>query len=708
MLNFSSLDNAQVNEILHQTKSGVWTIEIENNKEPRMFVNTSMAELLCITEELTPEETYKAWYRGVREEYAGLINNTISRVVNGKQSEAIYRWLTPSGDEYSARCGAINKTDSENCIILWGYHQDITSTFLAFQEQLDFADVPTLLASDYYSIYSLNFRTKEIALHQSTDSILQGYQPKNSTSFDVWFDDLINLVEKKDKKLFKIFNDLEKLRKELNKNHKKTIIFSKSCNNTFRHTEIKLIPIEYDGNEVVRCFLVEKDVDDVISKERENLALLQDALNRVERTQNALSTFIYDRLTGLYSKEYFYDKAKELLQKNLEKEYIFLALDIEDFKAFNSIAGIKEGDRLIKYVASILDTLLKNSPILYGRSNADAFIVMMENNPHKVSYFEENVLQTIEEYEFDIPIKLIFGEYVIKNKDEEIALIHDKAVLASKTCKGKFGKNIARYTKEMEESVNLQRTLSQDMEYAITAGEFEVYFQPKYDVQTLKICGAEALVRWNHRKEKLISPALFIPLFEQNGFIRNLDYYVWEHCCKFIKSNNIEIPLSINVSRANMFSSDLQERILHLLEKYNMVPKQLYLEFTESLYYNDTGNMQKILTQMQEQGLILSMDDFGTGYSSLSMLKNVTVHELKIDASFVDFNQDDEKALLILETIVTMSKKLQLQVTVEGVETKEQLEIIKNLGCDTVQGYYLARPMPEQNFLELLEKEKNT
>ncbi len=708
MLNFSSLDFTQVDDILHQTRSGVWVIEIENDKEPRMFVNSSMAELLCITAELTPEETYKAWYGGVREEYAGLINNTISKVISGKQSEAIYSWLTPSNSEYSVRCGAINKTTNENCIILWGYHQDITSTFLAFQEQLDFADISTLLASDYYSIYSLNLKTEEIALHQTTDSILKGYQPTKSTSFKLWFDDLISLVEKKDKKLFKIFNDLELLKVDLNKYHKKTVVFSKNCNNKFRHTEIKLIPIEYENNEVVRCFLIEKDVDDVISKERESQALLQDALNRVERAQNTLSSFIYDRLTGLYSKEYFYDKAKEILQNNPENEYMFLALDVEDFKAFNSIAGIREGDRLIKYIASILDTLLKSSEVLYGRSNADAYIVMMENDPRKVNYFEENMLQTIDEYDFEIPIKLIFGEYIIKDKDEEIALIHDKAILASKTCKGKFGKNIARYTHEMEESVNLQRRLSKDMEYAITAGEFEVYFQPKYDVQSLEICGAEALVRWNYRKEKLISPGLFIPLFEQNGFIRNLDYYVWEHCCKFIKNNKIEVPLSINVSRANMFSSDLQERILHLLEKYNMVPKQLYLEFTESLYYNDTGNMQKILSQMQEQGLILSMDDFGTGYSSLSMLKNVTVHELKIDASFVDFNQDDEKALLILESIVNMSKKLNLQVTVEGVETKEQLEIIKSLGCDTVQGYYLARPMPEQNFLELLKKEKNT
>ncbi len=705
-LNISSYD--KVEQILLDSQSALWRLEIQKNMPPRLFGDKAMHKMFEASEDLTAEEFYVHWDSTISDEYKKLIQTALGQILSGTPSEIIFAWNDSKGCERYAQCGGFVLENTPDSIIVHGYQNDVTKTKLSKIQQLNFENLPYILKENYYSIYSFNFKSGTFQLEQSTDSILYEHKITTSTHYKVMYNYFINnLIAEQDREAFAAFFDVEKLQEEFKTIKEKTLVVSKLVDNAYRFTEMKFYPIQFEDGEVVRALLVAKDVHDVIEKERQQQRIIKETSESLQTAQTTLSHVIYDKLTGLFSKGYFNEQAGYLIQENPSKEFVFIAVNVDDFKSYNSIAGTPKGDEVIKFMASYLDEKLKNLPnTLYTRHNGASFAIITEYNPEALLKFENNFIQALNNYSPDITIKLLFGEYIILDHSEEITIIHDKAILATKTCKDHYGTHIAQYTEKMDEEVKLNRTLSQDMQKAIQNNEFLIYFQPKYDAQTLKISGAEALVRWNHKHQSILSPAIFIPLFEQNGFIRHLDFNILEQTCAFIKEHNIKIPLSVNISRANIYSSDLRGKVMQVLEKYNVKPEQICLEFTESAYYNDISTIQKILKQLQDSGLIISMDDFGTGYSSLSMLKNVNVNELKIDASFVDFVHGDEKSLFILEMIVQMSKKLNLHVTVEGIETLEQMKIVKELGCNTVQGYYMARPMPKDDFLKLLKEEK--
>ncbi len=704
MTSYSIKTYERCEEILINAQSALWRLELENNKPPRLYADKAFFALFELEENLSAEELYVVWNSKISDEYQKLIQSATAQILSGVPSEILFVWEDKHGKSRYAQCGGSVVKDFVNGYAIEGYQNDVTETKLSKIQQLTFSNLPHILKENYYSIYSFDFRTGHVQLEQSTDSFLHPNKVNVPMHYSTMLGYFVNhLIAPECVEDFKEFFDVPNLKEFFKTNTEKTLVISKLVDNVYRNTEMKFYSVEYDGGEVVRSLLVVKDVDDVIIKERIHQHLLEETINRLEQAQKTLSHVIYDKMTGLYSKEYFYEKVEITLKEEDDKEFLFLVIDIEDFKSFNSIAGVPSGDKLIRRIAAFIDREFKN--ILhstYTRTIGASYAVVCENKQEMIKEFQDKLMANIADYSSDIPINFVFGEYIIKDINEDIALMHDKAILAANSCKGSFGVHCGQYTDEMEAKVNMNRLLSQDMQRGLLRKEFEIYYQPKYNLKTLEICGAEALVRWNHKHEKLLSPAVFIPLFEQNGFIRSLDYYVWEEACAFIKHNNIEIPISVNVSRSNIYSLDLQETILKLLAKYELEPSRLCLEFTESAYYNDISTIQRILSSLQESGVIISMDDFGSGYSSLSMLKNVSVNELKIDASFVDFVDGDERSLFILEMIVQMSKKLNLHVTVEGVETKEQLEIVTDLGCDTVQGYYMARPMPSSKFLELL------
>lgn len=237
--------------------------------------------------------------------------------------------------------------------------------------------------------------------------------------------------------------------------------------------------------------------------------------------------------------------------------------------------------------------------------------------------------------------------------------------------------------------------------------EFEVYYQPKYDPTKRLINGAEALVRWNFKKKQLISPIEFIPEFEKNGYIIELDKYVWRKACEYINKHNLDILVSVNVSMRHLEDPEFKAYITKLVKEYDIDPGRLCLEFTETAHHEDIKYIYETLIDLQDKGLKLSLDDFGAGYSSLTLLKDIPVHEIKIDKSLVNSLAENEKASFILETIAMMSHKLNVHTVVEGVETNEQLKILKQLGFNTIQGYLFSRPLPEDDFIALL-KETNT
>ena len=248
------------------------------------------------------------------------------------------------------------------------------------------------------------------------------------------------------------------------------------------------------------------------------------------------------------------------------------------------------------------------------------------------------------------------------------------------------------------------------MDHALETEEFVVYFQPKYELDHYKPMGAEALVRWKKADGTIVSPGDFIPVFESNGFIIKLDYYVWDKVCQLIKNNlnhrgDSEV-VSVNVSRVNLYNPEFLESLVNLVEKYKIPPKYLHLELTESAFSDDARMIQNAVDYLHKAGFTLLMDDFGSGYSSLNVLKDINIDVLKIDMRFLSKGPSEERSEKILEAVIKMAKSLDMQVIAEGVEEEKQVKMLKRLGCDYIQGYYFAKPMPKKDYIKLLQKSR--
>lgn len=252
-----------------------------------------------------------------------------------------------------------------------------------------------------------------------------------------------------------------------------------------------------------------------------------------------------------------------------------------------------------------------------------------------------------------------------------------------------------------------EQQITDDMEPALHNGEFQVYLQPKYDIFTEKMAGAEALVRWVHPVKGIIPPDKFIPIFEKNGFITELDMYVWDKTCElineWIREDNKYVPVSVNVSRKDIYRQNLPEVFLNLLKKYHLKQKYLHIEITESAYTEDPEQLIKVVNQLKEAGFTIEMDDFGTGYSSLNMLAKLPIDILKLDMKIIQSYGQQNGTRSIINFIMGLAKWMNLYVVAEGVETKEQLELLKSMDCNYAQGYYFAKPMPENDFGDKLQ-----
>lgn len=241
-----------------------------------------------------------------------------------------------------------------------------------------------------------------------------------------------------------------------------------------------------------------------------------------------------------------------------------------------------------------------------------------------------------------------------------------------------------------------------DMRRAMEQEQFIIFFQPKFALSTDKDFGAEALVRWNHPKAGLIPPGKFIPVFEKIGFIVQLDYYVAEYVCRIIgkwrrDGKNLN-PVTINLSRGTLLDPELVEVLQKLTEKYHVPVSLLNLEITESAYASDPEQIMAAIHALRRAGFVTMMDDFGSGYSSLNMLKDIDVDVLKVDMNFLSGGMEAEKGKIILSSVIQMAGRLGIPVIVEGVETQEQRDFLSTVGCDYVQGYYYAKPMPQEEY----------
>ena len=279
--------------------------------------------------------------------------------------------------------------------------------------------------------------------------------------------------------------------------------------------------------------------------------------------------------------------------------------------------------------------------------------------------------------------------------------------MARKAAKKNILTNILFYKEQFKDSLYNRKFIEEYMQTAITDRQFMMYLQPKYSIAKNEIIGAEALVRWHHPDRGMIYPNQFIPIIEENGFIKKVDYYIWAEACRFIKkcenAGFKSCPVSVNVSRIHLKDNDCIQ-VLSDMIKSNDIPKSLLeLEITETA---DDQQISMKALQLKEEGFTLLMDDFGSGYSSLNILLETPFDVIKLDKKFMENMMVSGKGKLILEQVVLMANKLELGLLAEGVETKEQVDLLQKIGCDQVQGYYYAKPMPEEEFFALLEKQQ--
>lgn len=413
----------------------------------------------------------------------------------------------------------------------------------------------------------------------------------------------------------------------------------------------------------------------------------------------------YDELTGIYNKQAFYTKTKEMLLDNPDKNFDLLRINIERFKVLNDLFGESTGDKLLRYIGKFLKEI--NLPLcVSGRLYADNFVVCYEAGKGDSRRMINTLQMVADSFAINNRTILSFGLYRIDDKTLPVSVMCDRANMALWKAKGNFKNPYCEYDEKMRQQVLKEQKIINAMEMAIQNKEFTLYLQPKYDIEKGTIIGAEALVRWISLENGFISPGDFIPVFENNGFVYEVDKFIWEESCRYLRKwldEGREVhPISVNVSRIDLYDPKLVQHLVDLREKYQLPSQYLELEITESAYTEDPEQIITITRQLREAGFVILMDDFGTGYSSLNMLKDIQIDVLKLDMGFLKSSDYSAKGGNILTAILKMAESLKMQTIAEGVETKEQVEFLKSIGCKYVQGFYYSKPLPVGEFEKLI------
>ena len=414
-----------------------------------------------------------------------------------------------------------------------------------------------------------------------------------------------------------------------------------------------------------------------------------------------------DALTMIPNRNGFYSDTSVLLCEHPDKDYVICCINVDKFKLVNDLFGIQEGDRLLMYMADKLRDYAWETGT-YGRLTADNFAMCIPDEEGIYNKVTTALKEWFEDY--DIPINVVTrcGFYHVHDADVEVGLMCDRANLAIQEIKGSYDRSYGVYDENIRRRIIQEQEILNEMKIALDNRQFTVYYQPKFNMETGKLIGSEALVRWIHPEKGIISPGIFVPIFEKNGFISALDQYVWESVCRDLREwldNGYAVcPVSINVSRAELYNKGLSQFLVNLVEKYRIPQQYVQLEITESAYTDDPDQIIKMVKELKSKGFVILMDDFGSGYSSLNTLKDVPVDVLKLDLKFL-YNMDHNlKANYILKSVVQMAMRLDLVVIAEGVETETQAEFLRSIGCIRAQGYLYAKPMPKSE-LELFLKD---
>ena len=417
----------------------------------------------------------------------------------------------------------------------------------------------------------------------------------------------------------------------------------------------------------------------------------------------------FDKLTGLYSREFFYQKVRELLRENPDEEYTMFSINIENFKLLNDALGVDACDILLKQIAATIRLDVGDDGIC-GRYGADRFLYIKRRI--KEIDVREKKIDSMHKYYHDNMngLSIKWGIYEINDNQMPVDKMCDRAMLAVNSITGLYNTNFAVYDDSLRDRLVREKTITDIAEQSLERGEFVPFYQPQYSLDDECLIGAEALVRWKHPQWGCISPADFVTIFERNGFIGRLDKYIWEQACKhlrkWIDAGYSDMRVSVNISRVDVYQFNILDYLQSLMHKYELEPNCLHLEITESAYSENPTQLSRTISELRQHGFVVEMDDFGSGYSSLNMLSHIHLDALKLDLNFISNETSKPFDVSILNDIISMAHRLDLHVIAEGVETREQLRRLRAVGCDFVQGYFFAKPMPVESFDKLLKAQR--
>jgi EAL domain-containing protein (putative c-di-GMP-specific phosphodiesterase class I)/CheY-like chemotaxis protein len=417
-----------------------------------------------------------------------------------------------------------------------------------------------------------------------------------------------------------------------------------------------------------------------------------------------------DKLTGLLTKDYFFQYANEYDKFHPEQEVDAVVVNINKFHLINELYGRNYGDKVLCTVADGVRSFARGCGGVACRDNADCFYIYIEhqdNYDYLTKILADGLIDFTDKHDIHFRIGIYPDIYHSVNLEQRF----DRALHASNSVSKNSNHDVvAIYDNNMHEKELYEAKLLDGIEEALLKKQFNVVFQPKYDItgDEPKLCSAEVLVRWKHPELGFVRPDFFIPLFEENGRIKELDRFVWQEAAKQIRRwkdmYGVTMPLSVNVSRVDIFDPDLLDFLKEILEENCLEPKDLHLEITETAYTDSVTTIVEVVNSLREAGFMVEMDDFGKGYSSLNMLTSLPIDALKLDMGFIKGIAENNKELSMVEFIVNVARFLEVPLIAEGVENSEQYLLLKKAGCDVIQGYYFSKPVNTSEFGHLIEK----
>lgn len=429
--------------------------------------------------------------------------------------------------------------------------------------------------------------------------------------------------------------------------------------------------------------------------------ILYDKTEDVERLARERYRATHDSLTGLYNRDYFYEQVLSALRADSDQEYYMVCINIKDFKLINNLFGFSKGTEILIRIAQVLKDSLPEGTAS-GRMESDHFAFCIAKDlfqEEQILFHVSKAVNLLEDSEYQIHIHV--GVYAIQKEDYDVSVMCDRANMAIDTVKNNYECTIAYYDKKLMERVMREKQLVAEFDSALREQQFVMFLQPQVATDGT-VLGAEALVRWDHPERGMVPPGEFIEVFENAGLIHHLDQYIWELAAQKLqewKANGREnFHISVNISTKDFYYLDIYKTFTELVEKYDISAEKLKLEITETALMMDLDKQLELLNKLKNYGFHVEIDDFGSGYSSLNMLKDIRADVLKIDMGFLRETKNRDRTKIILSMVVNLAKQLQMTVITEGVESKEQVDYLTEVGCDMFQGYYFERPIAVSDF----------